>query len=159
MGGKRGTTSQRFWPKVDKRGPDDCWLWTASGGSHGYGNLRVAGVTRTSHALAWELSNGPIPGGLFVLHRCDVRRCCNPAHLFLGTNAQNMQDAASKGRMHGNGLTGERHPNSRLTAEQVRDIKGAVAAGETQSAVARRIGVTVQQVNNIVRGKQWREVA
>jgi hypothetical protein len=159
MGAKHGTASERFWPKVDKRGPDECWLWTASGGSHGYGNLRVKGRTRTSHTLAWELTYGPIADGLWVLHKCDVRRCCNPSHLFLGTAADNSQDMGRKGRHPGNGLKGDRHPNARLTTEQVIEIRRLASVGWKQTAIAGHYGVTVQQINQIVHRKSWKEVA
>ena len=155
MGAKHGTAEQRFWPKVAKAGADECWLWTASIASHGYGCLRVDGKTRTAHTLAWELSRGPIPAGMFVCHHCDVKACCNPAHLFLGTAADNAQDMGRKGRHPGNGLRGDRHPNARLTSEIVASIRTSVAVGVSQSEMARRVGVTVAQVNNIIRGKQW----
>ena len=88
-------TIGRFWAKVERRGTSECWLWTASvTGSqsvkHGQFTLpRDAGKARhiKAHRFAWELAHGPIPAGLFVCHHCDVARCCNPAHLFIGTQA------------------------------------------------------------------------
>lgn len=156
MGAKHGSPESRFWPKVAKRGDDDCWLWTASTTPQGYGCLRVAGKTRTAHTLAWEFGRGPIPAGMFVCHTCDVRACCNPSHLFIGTPADNAQDMGRKGRHPGNGLRHDRHPNARLTSQIVADIRAHVAAGVSQSEMARRVGVTVAQVNNIVLGKQWK---
>lgn len=93
--------AERFWPKVHKR--DGCWLWTASTDSNGYGQSfigRLDGRVRLEHAhrVAWRLTFGDIPDGLNVLHRCDVPRCVNPAHLFLGTDRDNIQDAIGKGR-------------------------------------------------------------
>jgi hypothetical protein len=73
-----------------------CHVWTGSKYGRGYGNLQIA-----THRLAWELANGPIPEGLSILHRCDNPACCNPDHLFLGTQADNMADKVRKGRARG----------------------------------------------------------
>lgn len=95
---------ERFWSKVDRGGgPDACWLWTAHKTRGGYGQLRVDGHQATAHRVSWELAHGPIPPGhgyhgTCVLHRCDNPPCCNPSHLFLGTNADNMADMKAKGR-------------------------------------------------------------
>ncbi len=159
MGAKHGTAAERFWPKVVKAGNDECWLWNASLSSNGYGCLNVAGVTRTAHTLAWELTNGPIPSGMYVCHHCDIKACCNPAHLFIGTSSDNARDMVRKGRHALNGLHGEQHPHAKLTRSIVVDIRASVAAGVSQSEMARRVGVTVSQINNIVLRKQWREVA
>jgi len=101
----------RFWPKVNVLGPDDCWLWIAKARLSktktfpGYGSIigfrNGKKQPLYAHRVAWELTNGSIPGGLFVLHRCDVSLCCNPAHLFLGTQTDNMHDAYQKGRLTG----------------------------------------------------------
>jgi len=91
---------ERFWEKVDVRGPDECWPWTRKHNPKGYGQFRKDKMVQ-AHRMAWELTNGPIPDGLDVLHTCDNPPCCNPHHLFLGTNDDNMRDMNSKGR-HGN---------------------------------------------------------
>jgi hypothetical protein len=95
----------RFWSKVDQRGPDECWEWTASRNQFGYGQIMLGaygtgGKARPffAHRIAWELIHGPIETGLFVLHRCDNPPCVNPAHLFLGDQSDNMKDAHAKGR-------------------------------------------------------------
>jgi hypothetical protein len=97
-------TAVRFWKKVDQSGgPDACWVWTAGrGGTMGYGSFQMGTYRNThhvrAHRMAWELTNGPIPAGKYVCHRCDNPPCCNPAHLFLGTQGDNLRDMYAKGR-------------------------------------------------------------
>jgi hypothetical protein len=98
----KGTVEQRFWAKVDKS--DGCWVWTANKLPRGYGLFQFASRKAvTAHRLSYEMANGPIPAGLFVLHRCDNPSCVRPDHLFAGTHTDNMCDAARKGRLVDNG--------------------------------------------------------
>lgn len=97
--GKVIAVESRFWPKVNKRGVDDCWPWLGRLNRGGYGTFRwTAKGDVKAHRAAWELCVGPIPPGMFVLHRCDIRHCVNPAHLFLGSLADNNHDRDAKGR-------------------------------------------------------------
>lgn len=106
---------QRFWPKVQKS--DGCWLWIAGGdGSTGYGRIREGSKTKPTllaHRVAWELTFGPIPDDLWVLHKCDTPRCVRPDHLFLGTSGENNNDMAAKGRAAHGERWYETHPHRR----------------------------------------------
>ncbi len=77
---------------------EGCWLWSGPLNTWGYGAFYSNGRTLSAHRAAWETANGPVPDGLFVLHHCDRRMCCNPAHLYLGTQADNMRDKVVRGR-------------------------------------------------------------
>lgn len=95
----RRTPEYTFWPKVQKT--KNCWLWNGSMYSNGYGWAAVDKrfPRKSAHRYSWQIHFGKIPNGLLVLHKCDVRNCVNPAHLFLGTHADNTHDAQSKGRL------------------------------------------------------------
>lgn len=97
---KPKTAVERFWANVDKRGPDDCWLWTASRKPFGYGQMMIAGKMKRAHRYSWELASGSPPdGGLSVCHSCDNPPCVNPKHLYLGTQGDNIREAERKGRL------------------------------------------------------------
>lgn len=98
----RSELDARFWAKVTKT--ETCWLW-AGAKAAGYGVIRRSRRSIKAHRYTWELTNGPIPDGLFACHTCDVRACVNPAHLFLGTNGDNQRDSVAKGRHIGQNKT------------------------------------------------------
>jgi hypothetical protein len=109
-----------------------------------------------AHRVAWELTNGPIPSGLCVLHRCDNPPCCNPAHLFLGTHADNMRDMESKGRGYTRNRFGELNHNVKLTSEQVIYLRFLYfAERRSQSEIGKFFGVEHSTVGRIVNGKSW----
>lgn len=94
------STIIRFWAMVGDVGRNSCWPWIGSCDRHGYGQFKAKSRTppKRSHRIAWELTNGPIPKGLLVLHDCDNPRCCNPSHLRLGTHRDNMDDKRERNR-------------------------------------------------------------
>lgn len=152
-------TIARFWSKVDKSGgPDACWPWTEGTTSDGYGQLGVGSrtdgskTTLLAHRIAYQLKHGAIPDGLFVCHDCDNPPCCNADHLFLGTQRDNIRDAAEKGRR----AIGERHPQAKLTDTEVRAIRAALG---TQREIAARYGVSHATVGMIQRGEIWAHVS
>lgn len=143
---------RRFYAKFLPRPSTGCWIWTGSR-SQGYGVIRQAhyGKARNAHRVSWELHCGPIPAGLFVCHKCDVRSCVNPDHLFLGTQRENMLDMHGKGRA----ARGEESHYSRITEEQVHQARAMLKDGMLQREVAEKIGLTQTSVSRIKRGESW----
>jgi len=142
----------RFWARVARGEPDACWPWRGEL-SDGYGALKRLGKRVKAHATAYRLLVGD-PGGLHVLHHCDNRACCNPAHLFTGTNLANVEDKVAKGRQHR--LPGEANGRAKLTAEDVQYIR---ASSEPPEVLAVRHGVTYQCIRSIQDRITWRHVA
>jgi hypothetical protein len=95
------TVIERFYAAIEKVPEGGCWIWMKSLMCTRYGCIRIDKKTHTAHRLSWQIHNGPIPDGMHVLHRCDVRECVNPHHLFLGTNQENITDSVKKGRRKG----------------------------------------------------------
>jgi hypothetical protein len=155
------TVSERFWSKVDKSG--ECWVWTASTGRFGYGQFMTVedGMRRNNkaHRFAWELTNGPIPAGKLVLHSCDNPACVKPAHLFLGSQDDNMRDMREKGRSVHWKRSGTRHRQFRLTEDEVREIRAASSGGESNRSIAPRFGIHHGYVSQITTRRVWKDVA
>lgn len=148
-------TIARFWSKVDKSaGGDGCWIWTCNKTQSGYGRINTAGKQVRAHRVSWELANGPAPADACVCHRCDVRDCVNPSHLFLGTQAENSADRHAKGRS----LRGEAHGFTKLNNHLVREIRRMRSDGVSIRSIARQIGVGSSAVSSVVLGKTWSHV-
>ena len=155
--------ADRFAKFVDVRGEDECWLWMGARHDFGYGKIGAGpgtNVPLSAHRVAWELASGrSVPDGMYVCHRCDNPPCVNPAHLFIGTPADNARDAARKGRTrnHG-GFPGAANPSAKLQPDQVEAIRAAYRRREgSQEAIGRRFGIGQSQVSVIVRGIGWAE--
>lgn len=153
-------TIARFWSKVDKSG--DCWIWTACQKDTGYGQFRVNGHTRMVHQLSWELHKGPVPRGLCVLHDCpagDNPACVNPAHLWLGTQADNMRDMDAKKRRVPPDTSGEKNPAAKLTEADVLAIRASyVFRKVTVKMLAARYGLHHLHVWEIIARKSWAHI-
>lgn len=152
------STLENFWLKVQRADGDACWTWTGAvlPFGHGYFAWRRHGPKRNvyAHRVMWILAHGEIPAGLDVLHRCDVPACVNPAHLFIGTRADNNRDMREKRRHR----FGSRHWNARLTEADAGEVKRLLRSGHTQLDIARRFGVSRGTVLAIHRGTTWAHV-
>jgi len=151
------TLEERFWEKVDIRSPDECWEWQAGLFSDGYGVFKVSPKTKKAHRVAWALTHGLIPKGLCVCHKCDNKRCVNPAHLFLGTLKDNARDRANKGRNADR--RGEKSTSSKLVRAQVVQIRKLYAQGTiTQRELAGRFGISRRQICDIINRVCWKHI-
>lgn len=135
------------------RAESGCWLWQASLDSSGYGVLWDGAKNQKAHRVSWNLHNGEIPAGMCVLHRCDMPACVNPAHLFLGTNDDNVADKVAKGRGHR--PTGTRNPKARLSIEQVLAIRHDE---RVQQVIADDYGIAQTLVSKIKSRTLWSHV-
>jgi len=143
---------QRFWNKVNKT--ETCWLWTGYLNGTGYGQFQVNGKKVLAHRLSWLLAGNTIPEGHEICHApheiCGNTNCVNPAHLRVGTHAENMRDQIRDGTT----IRGTRHPNHRLTEDQVRAIR-ANPENKTHRALAEQFGIKRQSIGKIISRKKW----
>lgn len=141
----------RFWEKVKKRGPDECWEWSAGKNAQGYGKIRINGCPEGAHRVAWSLVNGPIPEGKIVMHKCDNPSCCNIAHLEIGTYGDNVRDMVKKGR--------HVHVKKIVTEEQVREMRKRYAQGGIfLRELAAENNMSIVGIHSIIRRKTWKHV-
>lgn len=153
----------RFWRNVDRRRNEDCWNWLGPINNNGYGLFGLwahkdRGKVITAHRLSYELHCGPIPKGsghhgTVIAHRCDNRRCVNPAHLFACTQAENLRDCLNKGR--GNKAAGEKAGRAKLSEQTVSAIRRLVEDGTNRKKLARAFNVTPQTITDIADLKSW----
>jgi len=149
--------TEYFWSRVLVSTEEQCWPWTLSTTGPGYGHIRADGKMRDTHRVAWELANGTIPTGMCVLHKCDNRLCCNPAHLSLGSQAENLRDCVAKGRAAK--AFGERSGAAKLDETKVRLVYLLVVEeGMTMKEAGTVVGVTGKNVQAIVSGRTWKHL-
>jgi hypothetical protein len=148
--------AERFRLSVYRDSEDTCWIWLGQPSAGGYGAFLVGGRNGKiwkAHRYSYFMAYGPIPNGIDVLHKCDVRDCVNPSHLFLGTHADNMTDMKRKGRQ--SRLKGSNNGQCHLTEDDVRAIR---ASEESQTALAARYGVIQAHISRIKRGLAWSHI-
>ena len=159
------TFPERFWNKVNKNGPSPphrpelgpCWIWVGGlTGAYGCIGLGVRrGDTIRAQRASWLLHFGPIAKGFCILHHCDHPPCVNPAHLFLGTRADNNRDCSRKNRKS----FGEKNPNHKLSEQQVVEIRSRFASGQTSVlAMTKLFGVSDTTIYKILNGQKWRHL-
>lgn len=145
---------RRFWSRVARLGPEDCWLWKATLNTYGYGLANVKGMMTSAHRIAFALANGA--PATVVMHRCDNPSCCNPAHLVAGTIAENNRDRSRKGRSADR--RGSKHPLARLTEADVVEIHRMRKAGALIREIADRYAISRPHAGYILSRRFWSHV-
>jgi HNH endonuclease len=149
-------TEEKFWNSLDKEASNGCWKWTKVMMKSGYGTTHYQGRRVYTHRLAWELINGAIPIGMCVCHKCDNPPCCNPDHLFLGTHEENQKDKIDKGRQP----KGEDTAQAILTEKDIIAIRDEYRTkGTLQRELARKYGVHIMTISDIIRRRSWRHIS
>lgn len=156
----RATLAERIWRYIDKRSPNECWPWVGKSRVTGYGSIGGGGrgaPRMLAHRAIWELTYGPIPDGrghhgTVVMHTCDNRLCCNPGHLALGSQGENVRDMDAKGRRKTVTRRGIEHERARLTDADVQFIR---KSGLSCRELSRKFGMSYQNVWYILKRKTW----
>lgn len=146
---------ERFWRYVDRGGgPEACWPWLRSHNRFGQGQVVFRYKHLITSRVAWEISNGTIPDGMCVCHRCDNALCCNPAHLFIGSMADNTADMVAKGRS----ANGSRHPGAKLIEGDVQEIREWCARGASTGSLGAVYNVSKSHIGAICRREKWKHL-
>lgn len=156
----RRDVAVRFWEKVNRSTPDVCWEWTAPLSKAGYGQFLWDYKMWRPHRVAFQLVKGNIPDGAVVMHTCDNRACCNPKHLLLGTQQENLADMCRKGRNSNGASIGTRNGSAKINEEDVVAIRAlALTRRMTQGQIGDLFGIDQTTVSLIVHRKKWQHVA
>ncbi len=136
-----------------------CWLWPEHDGNYVYPMIRFGNRKIGAHVASYRTFRGAVAAGLMVCHTCDTPRCCNPAHLFVGTGKDNSQDRDRKGRGGGPKIRGEQNPRRKLTEDDVREARRLYAAGGvTYKQLGERFGVHRFVITVAIKGQTWKHV-
>ena len=146
-------TPEKFWSHVVMSNPSQCWEWNAYRQRSGYGVVKWNGKAKLAHRIALSLTDGIWESPLHVCHTCDNPPCCNPAHLWRGTDRDNHNDMVSKGRRAS--FRGEAGGLAKLTGSQVLDIRNS---SESSRRLAKRLNVSFGTVCRARTGKTWRHI-
>jgi len=152
--GRKQPLIERFWAKVDRGNNDECWNWKGSTIA-GYGGISEKGRRLYSHQVAYTIAYGSIPEGMWVLHQCDNRKCCNPSHLWLGTRQDNIDDMVNKDR-HSRGE--RKGKGAKLTDDKIVEIRKLKELGISQKELAVRFSVNQSTISRICAVKNWRHI-
>lgn len=153
---RNASVKQRLLARVTVNNESKCWEFNGAKDSKGYGLLRINKTMFKAHRVSYEEFVGTIPEELFVLHKCDNRKCVNPDHLFLGTHADNMLDMVIKGRSYRH--IGSKHHQAKLTESDIHFIRQSLLDGELCSEIAKLYSVSRTTISSIKRGKTWNHV-
>lgn len=152
------TVSDKFFEKI-AYGMSDCWYWIGCKDSSGYG--RVLGTKENfAHRLSWRLFHGEIPEEKKVLHKCDVRCCVNPEHLFIGTQKENMIDASLKGKLLNRTiLFGEKNPMRKLSGEDVMKMRQIYSKGNTSyKRISKEFNISTMTAYRAINNQSWSHI-
>jgi len=159
---QRFSLFERFWRLVEPGKPEDCWVWQGGKERNGYGRISDVGEKGNNyyaHRASWELTYGPIPEGMYCLHKCDNPSCVNPNHLWLGTYKDNMQDCSQKNRLGGSVQKGENNYNAKLTPSDVIQMRRMYYRGEgTITELARSWGINFNSAKPAILGITWKHI-
>jgi hypothetical protein len=144
-------TQERIEAKVLRIPEAGCWVWMGSTQVRGYGEIISNNRKHLAHRASYEAFVGKIPKGMYVCHACDNVACVNPNHLFLGTQKQNLQDMANKGRS----TRGVKNPMAKLTEEQVKEIKQGFAEGKTDVELSMQFNISRSTIYGIRNRRLW----
>lgn len=148
----------RFFSKVEIQAYGaGCWLWQGAENSNGYGRFTLGDEHLLAHRVAFIIFHGEIPAGKVVCHTCDNRKCVNPRHLWLGSQSENLKDAAAKGRLKLPDTRAQKNGNTTLTWPDVKAIRRMYRQGSRQADLAAAYSVHPGTIKNIVTEKTWRE--
>lgn len=154
-------TIGRFHRYIKYEDPKECWLWTASLDSYGYGHMRIGLNLMTASRISWIIYKGPITKGMHVLHTCDVRSCVNPSHLYLGTHKQNMKDMKERNRLVlPKILKGSFNHNCKLSSKEILKIKDLKknSPKTTYLFLANAFGVSTTTISRIITNQTYKDV-